>query len=293
MKILLILALISLLTACREEVAGWDSLTAEERLYIRSRARLECMSSSVSNFDQFMDSSEPNFTSLVRGDTWEIKHKRKIDSTETSLESSFLSVWNKTTSPNVLYLLWTNNDTSPAAIKFIKITDTTNEEMTKDLKWKKCGDKDNFTVSDASSYLTVTLPVEDTNVSSSGAKDTIERKFQFIYSNLAYLGNFAETKTKKVLNSSGTVTSTVIDTYTIARTTDAELETAYTNTKYDNAKYCVADFSAPVDPNTENEYKFPYNDDENLACIDDDAATIDADGDGNVDFSPSIDLLLL
>lgn len=274
-----------MMASCREEVSGWGSLSESERQYIRTRARQECIANSTYNFNRFLSMSSGNFTSFVRGKQWKITQKKKVDTTETTLDESYLAVWKVTAS--AIYLVWTNNKFTPAAIKFIKITDINNEEMINDLKWKKCAKRDDYLVADGESNLTVTLDPVYTTVSST-EKHENTYSYKFDYSVLAYMGIFQESRTKKVLDNAGTVKSTEVFTTTMSTTSDASLPAVYSG--FTNTEYCVIKYSDPEAPNTENEYLFPYNNTNNMRCSNLAATGLDANGDGQIDFMPASEL---
>jgi hypothetical protein len=285
LKIILPLIFIVLTAACRKEVSGWDKLSPEEQDYLRTRSRTTCLSSASANFNKFKELSDNNFNSFAESKTWKIETKQKEEATETLIDTSYLSVWKKDT--NALYFVWTNNKTSPASVKFIKVTDAQNEEMITDLLWKKCALRDTYVITDYPSKLDVTLVGQKTNQTAS-SYDLVGYDYVLNYEILPLLGSFQEKKVVKSYKSDGTLTKTVSYTVTFSTTSDAILKESYT--EYANSQFCMNESDTPTLPNTEREYRFPFNSTTSLKCVNEASTSIDADGNGTADFRPSIEL---
>ena len=284
MKIIL-LSLLLFCSSCRKEVAGWDKLSADEQDYLRTRSRTTCLSNSAANFNTFKESSNNNFDSFSESKTWKIETKQKEGTTETLVDTSYLSVWKKDT--EALYFIWTNNKTSPASIKFIKVIDTQNEEMISDLLWKKCALRDSYVITDSGSKLDVTLVGQKTNQTAS-AYDLVGYDFVLNYNLLAFLGSFQEKKIVKSYKNDGTLTKTVSYTTTLSTTSDAVLKESYT--EYTNSQFCMNESDSPTLPNLEREFRFPFTSNTSLKCVSEASSTVDYDRNGTADFRPSAEL---
>lgn len=262
MKTIITFALLASIFACNKTERGFDTLTEEEKQYLRTQAQGKCLSDSERTFLDFQDKSNEQFipsssTNFRVNKTWLWTEKKA----EASMRTKKFTVWKVTTL--AVYFIVTEIDAYGAtSYKFLKIDSATNSDMIADLKIKKCkAEADFITVTNNSSSATLTYePAEFPNGSTQ--RDKVVQTFTYSFSELAYFGSLHERRTRQIIeNSNNTVSST--ENYTtdiVAKADEAPAYSSYTN--YSSAEYCVVAQSSGV-------FAIPYK----LTCTSDASGT--------------------
>jgi hypothetical protein len=269
LKLIFLLGLILLLSSCEENIQSYDDLSADEQLYIRTRARVKCMAETEDDILDIIETSSSALLAYTRLDTWKLEYSKN----NALIETSKIYVWK--ISGSTVYFLVSYVEAGTTSSKFVKFTNTVNSEMFQDLRTKKC-DKD-LTLSISPSLLTGTI-LEGPTTIDDNSYYKVTNTYSYTNPYPSFFGLINKKRVKKIYNDdTDTVTSTETYNYVITRITDvASLDTDYTDdTLYPNKKYCVVDYTAAV-PNV---YPLPNASDFGLSCTTNTSPGPDPDGD--------------
>lgn len=286
MKNLIIIALLLLLGACREEEGIWDKLTDAEKRALELRASLKCIDDEQKDIDDIISFSNNTMQDAVRLQTWE------ISSSDSTPVVNKIHVWKKTATH--VYFLYLQSDSSDDVSKFIKIPLAQNIDQIRDLQRKKCATLVTSTASTSKyksaslssstfvgNYEEARVTVDDKNYSIQTQTFTYNRDFP------AFFGILQKTRVKKTYTTATDVVNKT-DTYkmTIKRVANAtSLNEDFTT--FTKPHFCVVKFSpAEVGPPAKEMF-FPIPAIGVALFCDQDPAKADANGDGISDFAAS------
>ncbi len=277
MKLILFLAFALLFSSCEENIESYDDLTADEQLYIRTRARTKCMAETSADILDITETSNNQLLTFTRLDTWDLVYKKNDD----VIETSKIYVWK--ISGSTVYFLISFVEGGSTSNKFVKFTTTINSEMFEDLRTKKC-DKA-LTLAVSPSLLTGTT---DEGPITIDADSYYKLKTTSSYESLfpAFFGFINKKRVKKIHNDeTDVVMSTETYDYIVDRVADVtSLDPNFEdNTLYPNKTYCVVNYTAGV-PNV---YPLPTATNFGLSCTTETSPGPDPDGDLTENFDKS------
>lgn len=221
--------MILLSVSCREEIQGWEQLTADERTAINNRAMARCNSNNAGPKAGFKETSAAIFTNVyyARNYGYIGKYTKEGSSSETA--SVELRVWKQDSTNNVLYFYVTEVNGSINTNYFLKVNQVQNEEIIDDLVTDYCENKVySYLYSDDDGPMSVTYTYDKATTSGT---DTYADTYTFQFGQLAFMAAHSLSRRIDSKNSSGTITATTkyTSTYTQKTYTDTGLSTDYSD----------------------------------------------------------------
>ncbi|HXH75027.1 MAG TPA: hypothetical protein VNJ08_08680 [Bacteriovoracaceae bacterium] len=136
LKNFFLVILIAMTVSCREEVAGWSSLSVEEQASLTERAKANCLTDNSVGYNNFKSTSDDNFATTTYNRGQGFFHQYKLDTAEIS--KSDIQIWKQ--DPNgVIYFYITETPIGGTASSyFLKVKDSENDDMIDQLKIDQC-----------------------------------------------------------------------------------------------------------------------------------------------------------
>ena len=251
MKMLILLVFLIALSACNSQTGVYNSLTQAEKDYLATKATQKCLADSARDFDGFVHSSDAAFTTFARERFW--KHTFTLP---TGTGADTVKVWkvDSNAADKVIYLVQRN--VTANTTKFIKITESMNDEMIANIKTMKCSNDLTKVVKNSSSNASIIITGPIVFVDTLTDRRNVDT-YNVKFNDLAYLGVMNDNLSQQtIVHSNGSISASNPFTETIDPQTFSDtpaMPVSYTS--FGGLSFCVP-ASTGTTPN--RVFAFPF-----------------------------------